>query len=168
MIRNQIIKIREYCLYGIVFTVVIPNIYNYFINYKLLQDSTAQWRLAMIAISVGFFLFSLRVWLGEILKLNNKFNSRLSGWMTLYLMTNMLGVIAGYTLHTKGFMMLLFTLMFFGISDVLVRYNSFIKLIVQNGRDIIFKTVKKFSVCCLLFWSFVGSRLQFIRGGNKQ
>ena len=122
MIQSQTIKkIRSISFVLIILISVISNFYNYYINYLIKQDSTAQWRLAMISISSVMFLFSLRMWLGESLKKHNGFYIIWSGWLTLYFFINFIGVMAGYTLHTKGLMMILFSIVFFGLTHILIK-----------------------------------------------
>ena len=105
----------------IVLISVVSNFYNYFINYKLNNDALAQWRLAMLSIASVLFLFSFRMWLGESLKSGNRVKIVISGWLLIYMSINLIGVAIGYTLHTKAFMMILFTIVFFGIAHILVK-----------------------------------------------
>lgn len=96
------------------------NIFNYFYSYKYLGDRVLQWRVAMYCIAIELFLFSLYVWLVQIKK-RNKLNVVLSGWLTIYLLINLTGVCLGFTLHTKGFMAILFTITFFSLAHVSVK-----------------------------------------------
>lgn len=118
---NQTIrKIKSVCLYGSIVIIFISNIINYFYSYKHLNDSVLQWRLAMVSIATVMFLMAVYMWLSETLK-QNKFRILITGWSALYLLFNLIGVAVGYTLHTKGFMAILFTITFAGIGHISVR-----------------------------------------------
>ena len=53
--------------------------------------------------------------------MNNSFKIIVSGWMVIYLLINLIGVVMGYNLHTKGFMAMLFVTTFFGLVHLLMR-----------------------------------------------
>jgi len=122
MIQSQTIKIlKTIIIYAIVLVSTISNVVNYFYSYLYLKDSVLQWRLAMISIAIVLFFSSLYIWLNESLKQHNNIKIILSGWLSIYLFINFIGVCIGYTLHTKGFMMLLFTIIFFGFGHIIVK-----------------------------------------------
>jgi len=41
--------------------------------------------------------------------------------MTIYLLINLIGVVMGYNLHTKGFMAMLFVTTFFGVAHIALK-----------------------------------------------
>lgn len=67
----------------------------------------------MVAIAVVLFLMAFYMWLNESQK-KNQAKIIITGWTALYLLFNLIGVAIGYTLHTKGFMAILFITTFFG------------------------------------------------------
>ena len=118
---NQTIKkIKSVCLYGAILTTFVSNLINYFYSYKYLNDSVLQWKLAMVSISLVMFLMATYMWLSETIK-KNKFKILITGWSALYLLFNLIGVAIGYTLHTKGFIAILFTITFAGTGHICIR-----------------------------------------------
>jgi len=111
-----IIKIKNLCLYLTALMVVGSNICNYF----FIQDRDLQWRVAMVSIAAVMFLMALYVWLNESLK-RKGISIIVSGWVALYLSFDLVGVLAGYNLHVKGFMVILFITTFLGISHLSIR-----------------------------------------------
>ncbi len=118
--ESYIKRVKKVCLYGSILVTFISNLINYFYNYKYLNDSTSQWRLAMCSIALVMFLMSVYMWLAETLK-QNKFRILITGWSALYLLFNFIGVAIGYNLHTKGFMAILFTITIAGSGHILIR-----------------------------------------------
>lgn len=94
------------------------NAFNYFYCYIYLDDRMMQWRVAMISIALVMFVLSLYVWITESLKFN-KLRQVVSGWLTIYIFFNLVGVLIGYNLHTKGFMVILSMTAFLGICHVI-------------------------------------------------
>lgn len=122
MIQSQTIKIlKSISLYSIVVVSVVSNFVNYFYSYLYLKDSRLQWRLAMISISVVLLLSAFYIWLTESLKEKNYIKTTITGWLCIYLLFNFIGVMLGYTLHTKAFMMILFTVVFFGVIHLFIK-----------------------------------------------
>lgn len=117
---NLIIRLKSICLYLTALIVVGSNILNYFYYYKYLQDSMLQWKVAMISISAVMFLMALYIWLNESLK-GKGISIVVFGWVALYLFFNFVGVLIGYTLHTKGFMIILFSIVLLGLSHLFIR-----------------------------------------------
>lgn len=109
-------KIKGLILTLIVVILVLSNLINYFYCYKTVNDIELQWSVAIYSIAIELFLFSLYIWLTEIKRHKNKLKIVVSGWMTIYLLINLIGVVMGYNLHTKGFMTILFTVTFFGVA----------------------------------------------------
>lgn len=72
-----------------------------------------QWQVAIIAIASVLFLLSFYAWLSS-----KGFVRLVSGWLTFYLLINFVGVCLGYTLHTKGFMTILFSVGFLGLFHI--------------------------------------------------
>lgn len=91
---------------------------NYFYAHKHLNDVNLQWKIAMIAIAATLFLTTVYMWLDQSQK---KGNTIISGWVALYLLVNLIGVMLGYNLHSKGFMMILFLAMSFGLIHLGIR-----------------------------------------------
>ncbi len=114
-------KLKSICIFLTVFILVLSNLFNYFVSYKLLNDINLQWSIAMYAIAIELFLFSVYVWLCEVKKSRNQFKIIISGWMVIYLLINLIGVCLGNTLHTKGFMLLLFVTMFGGLMHIIFK-----------------------------------------------
>ena len=118
---NQIIKIlKKISLLLAAIVVVCSNIVNYFYCYIYLDDRLLQWRVAMISIGISLFLFAFYIWLNESLK-GRGTTIIISGWVALYLFFNMVGVLIGYTLHTKGLMAILFLTVFLGLLHLIYR-----------------------------------------------
>jgi hypothetical protein len=113
--------IRNFILYSVIVILVGSNLFNYFYSYKFKNDLDLQWGVAIYSIAIELFLFSAYVWLTESRKHNNGFKIVVSGWMTIYLLINLIGVLMGYNLHTKGFMAMLFVTTFFGIAHILIK-----------------------------------------------
>ncbi len=113
--------LKDACLYVIVITIIGSNLINYFYAYKYLNDYILQWRIAMYAIAIVLFLFSLYVLLIEIAKSAKTLKLVIVGWMTIYLLINLIGVCLGYNLHSKGFMAMLFVTMLFGLIHIFTR-----------------------------------------------
>jgi len=84
----------------------------------VLGDIELQWKFAIICIAIELFLFSAYVWLSIVKNRNNKLKKVIWGWMTIYLLINLIGVVMGYNLHTKGFMSMLFVTSFFGLAHI--------------------------------------------------
>lgn len=116
----RINKIKSICLYLTAFITVGSNVFNYFYCYLYLDDRLLQWKVAMISIAAVLFLMSLYIWLNESLK-GKGISIIVTGWVALYLLFNFVGVLAGYNLHTKGFMAILFITTFLGISHLSIR-----------------------------------------------
>lgn len=114
-------KIKNLCLYLGVFILVMSNLFNYFISYKLLDNIGLQWDIAMYSIASELFLFSLYLWLCEVKKYNNQLKIIVSGWTVIYLLINLIGVCLGNTLHTKGFMLILFVTTFGGLMHIIFK-----------------------------------------------
>jgi len=114
-------RIKSICLYLTVFIIVLSNLFNYFVSYKLLNDIDLQWSIAIYSIAIELFLFSVYVWLVEVKTRRNQFRIIISGWMVIYLLINLIGVCLGNTLHTKGFMLILFTTTFFGLTHIIFK-----------------------------------------------
>ena len=74
----------------------------------------------MISIALVMFLTSLYIWLNESIK-RKGLGIEISGWVALYLFFNFVGVLIGYDLHTKGFMIILHTIGFMGLSHLFIR-----------------------------------------------
>ena len=119
MIRT-IKKLKSMCLYLSVSVIATSNIINYFYCYKYLDDVLLQWKVAMIAIATTLFLMAFYMWLNESLK-NNRIKILITGWSALYLLFNLIGVVLGYNLHTKGFMAILFITISAGIGHICIR-----------------------------------------------
>lgn len=119
---NQIdVKIfRSICLYATAIIVVSSNLINYFYCYKYIGDLTLQWRVAMISIGLSMFTMSAYIWLNESL-MGNKLKIIITGWIALFLLISLIGVCIGYDLHTRGFMMILFTIILFGGAHISTR-----------------------------------------------
>ena len=75
------IKLRTWCLYSIAIVLITSNVFNYFISYKALNDIDLQWKVFNLSIGIEPFLFSIYIWLSEIIKLNNSFRIIISGWI---------------------------------------------------------------------------------------
>jgi len=117
----QTIKnIISFCLYAATVVIVASNLVNYFYCFKYLGDVTLQWKVAMISIAISMLLMSLYIWLQETLK-KNKLRIVVSGWTALFLLINAIGVIAGYNLHTKGFMAILLVTVVFGSGHFIIK-----------------------------------------------
>lgn len=117
----EVARIKSLCLYLTVFILVLSNLFNYFVSYKLLDNITLQWNIAMYSVASELFLFSVYIWLCEIKKNRNQFKIIISGWMVIYLLINLIGVCLGNTLHTKGFMLILFVTTFFGLTHIIFK-----------------------------------------------
>jgi len=113
--------IRNFILYSVIVILIGSNLFNYFYSYKFKNDIDLQWGVAIYSIAIELFLFSAYVWLTESRKLNNQFKIVVSGWMTIYLLINLIGVVMGYNLHTKGFMAMLFVTTFFGVAHIALK-----------------------------------------------
>ena len=113
--------IRNWCLYVGVSILILSNLVNYFYAYKHLNDIDLEWRIAMYAIAIELFLFSLYIFITEIIKRKKTIRKSISGWMTVYLLINLIGVCMGFTLHTKGFMAILFVTTFLGIVHIIAK-----------------------------------------------
>ena len=74
----------------------------------------------MIFMAFLMFTMAVYVWLNESLK-RKGISIIVSGWVALYLLFNFVGVLAGYTLHTKGFMIILFSIVLLGLSHLFIR-----------------------------------------------
>lgn len=121
MTQIELIKKARQILVSIIAIIAtIPTFYNYFINHLYLDDRLAQWKLAMMSIATVMFLFSFRVWLGQLIT-RHYYNYALSGWLSLYFFANMIGTFLGYNLHTKGFIMTLLTIVMFLLAHILVK-----------------------------------------------
>lgn len=117
----QRIKIlKSWCVYLSIIIIFGSNLVNYFYCYKYLDDVLLQWKVAMIAIAAVMFLMMTYLWLNESLK-RNKIKILLTGWSALYLLFNLIGVVIGYNLHTKGFMAILFITTSAGIGHICIR-----------------------------------------------
>lgn len=119
--HQTMVRIRSICLYILVIVLIVSNLFNYFYSYKYVNDLDLQWDVAIYSIAIELFLFSVYVWLTEINKTKNSFRIIVSGWMVIYLLINLIGVVMGYNLHTKGFMAMLFVTTFFGVAHILMR-----------------------------------------------
>jgi hypothetical protein len=117
---NLIIKIKRFCLFLTAFIAVGSNTFNYFYSYKYLDDRLLQWRVAMISISLVMFLMAFYIWLNESLK-KRGISIIISGWVALYLFFNLIGVLIGFDLHTKGFMIMLHLLALSGVGHLSIR-----------------------------------------------
>lgn len=113
--------LKSICLYLTVFILVLSNLFNYFVSYKLLNDINLQWNIAMYSIAIELFLFSVYIWLCEVKNNRNQFKIIISGWMVIYLLINLIGVCLGNTLHTKGFMLILFVTTFGGLMHIIFK-----------------------------------------------
>lgn len=100
--------------------VVGSNAVNYFYCYKYLQDLTMQWRVAMTSIALVMFLMAVYVWLTETLKRHN-IKRVISGWTALYILFDLIGVLLGYTLHTRAFVTVLGIIATLGITHLIIR-----------------------------------------------
>ena len=109
-------RLKSFSLYLAALITVVSNTVNYFYCYLYLDDILLQWKSASWAISSVLLLLSFYAWLssGGLKKL-------VTGWLTFYLLINFAGVCLGYTLHTKGFMAVLFSAGFLAISHILSR-----------------------------------------------
>ena len=114
-------KLKDLCLYLTIIILVLSNLFNYFVSYKLLDDINLQWDIAMYSIAIELFLFSVYVFLGEVKRRRNQFKIIISGWMVIYLLINLIGVCLGNTLHTKGFMLILFVTTGGGIVHIIFK-----------------------------------------------
>lgn len=108
-------RVKNICLYTIGITIIGSELINYFYVHKYLDDRLLQWRIAMYATAIILFLFSLYVLLTEMIKKKKTLKLVFVGWMTIFLLINLIGVCLGYNLHSKGFMAMLFVTMLFGI-----------------------------------------------------
>ncbi len=117
----MLFRIKNICLYIIGVVVVGSNLVNYFYAYKHLGDNVLQWRIAMYSIAIVLFLFSLYAWITEIGKKGQALKLVFVGWMTIYLLINLIGVCLGYNLHSKGFMVMLFLAMLCGMAHICIR-----------------------------------------------
>lgn len=117
----MLIRVKNICLYIIGITIISSNLINYFYAYKYLDDRLLQWRIAMYSIAIVLFLFSLNLLLIEIIRKIKSLKLVFVGWMTIYLLINLIGVCLGYNLHSKGFMAMLFTAMLFGLFHIFIR-----------------------------------------------
>jgi len=117
---NTCKRLKALCLYGSIVTIFVSNLINYFYSYKYLNDSVLQWRFAMVSIAIVMFLMSFYMWLTETMK-KNRIKILITGWSALYLLFNLIGVALGYTLHTKGFMAILFIITFAGVGHICIR-----------------------------------------------
>ena len=117
---QRIKKLRQVSLFLMALVVIGSNLVNYFYCYIYLDDRLLQWKVAMISIAVALFLLCFYVWLNESLK-GKGLTIIVSGWVALYLFFNMIGVFLGYNLHTKGFMIILFLIGFFGLLHLIYR-----------------------------------------------
>lgn len=113
--------LKSICLYVIVIVLVTSNLFNYFYSYKHLNDIQLQWNIAIYSIAIELFLFSVYIWLCEVKKSRNQLKIVVSGWMAIYLLINLIGVCLGNTLHTKGFMSILFVTYSFGLSHIIFK-----------------------------------------------
>ncbi len=113
-------RLKAICLYGSIAIIFTSNVFNYFYSYRYLDDDDLQWTIAKFSIASVMFLMSCYLWLSETVK-KNSFGIIISGWAALYLLFNLIGVAAGYTLHTKGFMAILFTITLSGIGHLGIR-----------------------------------------------
>lgn len=106
-----------------IITVVLigSNLFNYFYCYKFANDLELQWSVAIYAIAIELFLFSLYLWINESIRYKNKISIVVSGWVTMYLLINLIGVVLGYNLHTKGFMAMLFLAFFVGTVHISIK-----------------------------------------------
>jgi len=121
----RINNIKDYILYTVALVLVGSNLFNYFYYYKQLGDELLQWRVAIIAIAIELFLLSLYTWLIQIKKVNSGFKVILTGWTTVFLLINLFGVILGYSLHTKGFIAILFSAIIIAIIHLLIKWLKY-------------------------------------------
>ena len=113
-------KIRAFCVIATAIVVIGSNIVNYFYCYRHLNDLTMQWRVAMTSISLVMFLMSLYIWLTETLKKNN-LKRVISGWIALYILFDFIGILLGYSLHTRAFVDVLFITAILGTIHLIIR-----------------------------------------------
>ena len=113
--------LKNICLFIIMIDITVPNIFNYFYIYKYLHDNDLQWRIAMYSIAIALFFFSLYVLFIQIGKGRKTIKLVLAGWMTFYLLINLVGVCLGYNLHSKGFMAMLFVTILFGSIHIFLK-----------------------------------------------
>ena len=120
MNRTTVNRLKNIALFSAAMIIIIANVFNYFYSYKHLGDSHLQWRIFMYSVGISMFLMMIYIWLNESLK-GPSIKVLVSGWVALYLLINVIGVALGYTLHSKGFMSLLFTLTAAGSGHILIR-----------------------------------------------
>lgn len=123
MMIRTIRNIQDFCLWATIIVVIGSNFFNYFYCYQYLDDRLLQWKVAMVSISFSMFLMSIYMWLHQHLR-NKNIGILASGYLSLYLLINFVGVLIGYNLHTKGFMMVMFVASFFGFCHILTKLWS--------------------------------------------
>ena len=88
---------QRVCLVGSVLMIITPNL----INYYLIDDINLQWDVTITAIAWILFLMMCYVWTNESIR-KNKLTIIISGWAALYLLINLIVVLLGWNLYTKG------------------------------------------------------------------
>lgn len=120
MSRATSIFIQKFCVRLIAVLIVGSLAFNYFYSYKYANDFNLQWRVYMYCTSISLFLFSIYMWINETLK-KNRYATIICGWLSFWIFFNVIGVFAGYNLHSNGFVTLLLVTAFLGLCHLILR-----------------------------------------------
>lgn len=120
MSRSFFIALRRFCLWCATILVVGGNIINYFYCHLVLHDLDIEWKVAMVTIASALFFYSLYIWCDKTIQ-QQKLSILITGWTSMYLFFNMVGVILGYHLHTRAFMLMLFLIVSVGGVHLLIK-----------------------------------------------
>lgn len=114
MAPSLIKRLQNICLGAFLSIIFSANLINYFYFHKYLEDIDLQWAFYNIVVSTCLFLASVYFYLDQFIK-RNKIGIATCAPAVVFLFINNIGVMMGYTLHSKGFVAILFITLGIGL-----------------------------------------------------
>jgi hypothetical protein len=118
--KGVILAYQKACVILIALIVIVVNTVNWLAHVNDWYDRELQWQVSMLMIAFSSFLMAAYIWIGESLN-KRKYGIIISGWVALYLLVDLIGVVLGYNLHTKGLMIILLMTFIFGTAHLTIR-----------------------------------------------
>lgn len=106
MNRRAAIKLRAVLVWFAAIIAIVATAVNYYWAHKTLDDYNLQWFIYMASSAFVTMLLFVYVAVAEYY-MGRRLNAFFSFCLSIYLLVSFLGVLAGYNLHTDGFVLLL-------------------------------------------------------------